>query len=93
MDRSNPDPATELAHRQWRESVWAHVAELPESQREALVLRFAEEMTYQQIADILGCAEGTAKTRIHHGLKRLRRTNSEQLPTLIEPPLQAVTAK
>lgn len=89
----NPDPSTELAHQQWRESLWADVATLPPSQRDAVLLRFAEEMTYQQIAETLGCAEGTAKTRVHHGLKRLRQNGPHQTTALAEHPLQAVTAK
>ena len=66
------DPNTELAERQWRESVWADVAKLPSPQRDAITLRFAQEMSYDEIAEAIGCAVGTAKTRVHHGLKRLR---------------------
>lgn len=66
------DPQLEFAYRQWRESVWADVATLPAAQREAILLRFAEGMTYEQIAQTSGCAVGTAKTRVHHGLSRLR---------------------
>ncbi len=66
------DPKAEFAYQQWRESLWASVARLPEPQRDAVLLRFAEGMTYEQIAETVGCAVGTAKTRVHHGLKRLR---------------------
>jgi RNA polymerase sigma-70 factor (ECF subfamily) len=71
--RQAEDPQVELARRHWRESVWADVARLPASQRIAVTLRFAEEMSYQQIAETVGCATGTAKSRVHHGVKRLRR--------------------
>lgn len=72
---SNPRPSqpdADLAEKEWRSSIWADVANLPDAQREAITLKFAEDMTYEQIADALGCAEGTAKTRVHHGLKKLR---------------------
>ena len=70
------DPATELAAKQWQESVWADVAKLTEAQRDAVTLRFAEEMSYDEIASALGCAVGTAKTRVHHALKRLKDIRS-----------------
>ncbi len=67
------DPQTVLARSQWQASVWADVARLPAAQQIAVTLRFAEGMPYAQIAEATGCAIGTAKTRVHHGLKRLRQ--------------------
>lgn len=72
------DPQTALARQQWQESIWADVAGLPTSQRIAVTLRFAEGMSYQQIGETVGCATGTAKSRVHHGVKRLRDRLSEQ---------------
>ena len=66
------------AQRQWNESVWADVARLPADQQVAVTLRFAQEMSYQQIADTVGCPLGTAKTRVHHGLKRLQRMAKQE---------------
>lgn len=74
---AEPDPRSLLAVQQWRQSVWAMVARLPLDQQQAITLRFGEEMSYQQIADALGCKLGTAKTRVHHGLKRLRQQDAE----------------
>jgi len=50
-DLRNQDPQAELARKQWRESVWADVARLPPAQRIAVTLRFAEEMSYEQIEE------------------------------------------
>ncbi len=97
VSRKNPDqtrdPKTEFAYQQWRESIWAEVARLPDAQREAVLLRFAEGLTYEEIAQAVGCAAGTAKTRVHHGLKRLRRnTDLERLTIPNYRPLELHTA-
>jgi len=48
------------------------LTELPEYQRIVVVLKFYERMTYQDIADVLCCPAGTVKSRMHHGLRKLR---------------------
>jgi len=64
------DAAAETA--EWKESLWAEVAKLPDGQRQALVLRFSEHLSYQDIAQVLECPLGTVKSRIFHGLAGLR---------------------
>ena len=66
------DAATEV--KEWKNSLWARVAKLPEGQRQALVLRFSEGLRYEEIAEVLNCPLGTVKSRIFHGLGALRRT-------------------
>ena len=39
--------------------------------REALVLRYQEGLSQQEIADVMGITEGTAKTYLHRGRKAL----------------------
>jgi RNA polymerase sigma-70 factor (ECF subfamily) len=46
---------------------------IPEKQRMVIVLKFYQGLKYSEIADVLGCPLGTVKTRMHDGLKRLRR--------------------
>jgi RNA polymerase sigma-70 factor, ECF subfamily len=42
-------------------------------QREILVLRFLEDMTYEQIAQVTGCPLGTVRSRLHYAKSALRR--------------------
>jgi hypothetical protein len=63
-----------MAAEQWRDSVLAVVARLPAEQRMALTLRFAEGMSYDEIGKAIDCASETAKSRVHHGLRKLRET-------------------
>ena len=53
--------------------IHAALDKLPPEQREVLVLRFLEEMTYEQIASVVGCQLGTVRSRIHYGKLALRR--------------------
>ena len=54
----------------------AAVRALPEGEREAIWLVYAEGLSHKQAADILGCAEGTISYRIQEARKKL--TNREQ---------------
>ncbi|WP_060203700.1 sigma-70 family RNA polymerase sigma factor [Sporosarcina koreensis] len=45
---------------------------LDEKYKSVLVLRFYHDFTVNQIADILGCPEGTVKTNLHRGLALLK---------------------
>lgn len=55
----------------------AALLELPEKLREAVALRFVEELGYAEIGAILGCPAKTAQSRVRLGLERLRRLVDE----------------
>ncbi|HEX2358363.1 MAG TPA: RNA polymerase sigma factor [Solirubrobacterales bacterium] len=52
--------------------IWKLVSVLPPKQRSAVVLRFATDMAYGQIAELLGSSEDAARRNVHEGLKKLR---------------------
>jgi RNA polymerase sigma-70 factor, ECF subfamily len=49
------------------------MAVLPEEQRTAILLKEYHGLTFQEIADLVGCPLSTAKTRLYQGLAVLRR--------------------
>ncbi len=49
------------------------LGKLVPAHREVLVLRFIEQMSYEEIAQITGCGAGTVKSRIHYAKRALRQ--------------------
>ncbi|MFT7475368.1 MAG: RNA polymerase sigma factor (sigma-70 family) [Verrucomicrobiales bacterium] len=52
--------------------LWAAVKQLPTRQREALALRYVEDMSQAEVASQLGVAEGTAAASLNHARKNLK---------------------
>ena len=66
----------ELAVRDGRpddHDVWAAARDLPASQREALLYRFAADLPYSDVAAALGTSEEAARQRVSEGIRRLRK--------------------
>lgn len=55
-----------------RRRVRAALAELSTPLREALLLRYAEDLRYDEIASVVGTGESTLRSRVHHGLRALK---------------------
>ena len=53
--------------------LWAAVRGLPPGQRAAVVHRFVADLSYAEIAAVLGCSEEAARQRVHAGLGTLRK--------------------
>lgn len=70
-DRSTTDPADLAVADERRRLVLAALAELPAEQRAALVLVDMEGYPVADVAEMLGCAVGTVKSRCSRGRARL----------------------
>jgi hypothetical protein len=51
---------------------------LPENHRVVIVMKFFEDMSYQEIGETLCIPLGTVKSRMHEGIKRLREIFSNK---------------
>ena len=54
------------------DETWQAVQTLPPRQRAVVVLRYYEDLSEQEIADVLGCRPGTVKSLVSRGLSVLR---------------------
>jgi len=71
--RSFPSPSQQLESRERTERVGRAVAELPDADREVLLMRHAEELPYDEIAVLLDIEPATARKRYGRALIRLRK--------------------
>jgi RNA polymerase sigma-70 factor (ECF subfamily) len=62
-----------------RQSLELAVQKLSPKHRECFLLRYQEELSVQQISEIIGCPEGTVKSRLHYAM----RTLGKQLKKLV----------
>src|SRR5438552_18637385 len=62
-----------VARKDLARTVERAMAQLPEEQRTAIVLKEYHGLTFQEIADLLGCPLSTVKTRLYQGLAVPRR--------------------
>ncbi|HZC22864.1 MAG TPA: sigma-70 family RNA polymerase sigma factor [Candidatus Binatia bacterium] len=66
-------PFDSLAHREVQQRVEQELRKVPEPYRTTLILRDLEEMSYEEIAEILEVSLGTVKSRLTRGRDALRQ--------------------
>ncbi len=65
-------PESTALRRETVSEVLAAMAELPAPYRAALTLRHMQQLSYQEVADVLGIPLGTVKTHLHRARAALR---------------------
>ena len=70
-------PFDQCAHEEVRAAVERALAYVPEPYRTAIILRDLEEMSYEEVADVLQISLGTVKSRITRGRDALRKKLTE----------------
>jgi RNA polymerase sigma-70 factor (ECF subfamily) len=71
----------DLEHQVWDLAIAEHVKEamavLSNDERQAIELAYFKGYTYREVASVLGATEGTVKSRIRTGLRRMREGLAE----------------
>lgn len=70
-DPKTPDPAHHAAQAEQKLLVRQALDQLPHRQRATVVLAYYQGLSYQEVADTLGCSLGTVKTQMYRALKKL----------------------
>ncbi|MEL7162902.1 MAG: sigma-70 family RNA polymerase sigma factor [Bacteroidota bacterium] len=80
----SPSPEDDLlaAEQDDRRRAWLrdHLGQLPDSQREALHLRYHLELEYPQVAEVLGVSQQAAYNYVNRGIKALKK-DVQEAPT------------
>jgi RNA polymerase sigma-70 factor, ECF subfamily len=76
------NPLNGIVNKVLREQVRVAIQQLPVEFREIIILREYEELSYQEIAGLLGCPIGTVMSRLARARSRLRDLLSDKLQAL-----------
>jgi len=66
------EPHKELQKQQMQQQIKKAIAELPEEQRSAILLKEEASLSLAEIAEVTGVNRETVKSRLRYGIKRLR---------------------
>ena len=80
-DKSSVAPPEKLLHGELAQKIEEALAELPENQRTAILLCRQEELSYEEIAEVLGCSLSATKSLIHRGRETLKEKLKPYLRT------------
>lgn len=86
-EEGSPQPADEIEdrpeHNLYRKELEEKLKEaldkLPADQKATLIFREIEELSYQEIAETMGCSIGTVMSRLHYGRKKLQELLKDDL--------------
>ena len=79
VDTRSESAASRIVRRERAARVRAAIARLPRRQRATLVLRMYQEMSHQQIADVLGSSVGAVKANFFHALGSLKKLLGDEM--------------
>jgi RNA polymerase sigma-70 factor (ECF subfamily) len=73
-DEAEKGPERILLQKELEEKVKLAMDKLPADQKAALIFRDVEGLSYQEMAEAMGCSIGTVMSRLHYGRKRMQES-------------------
>jgi len=65
-------PLNDVQKKQTKKIIWRAISELPVKEREIILLRYFQELSYEEISKLIGCPSGTVMSRLYYAKKKLR---------------------
>lgn len=73
-DEAEKGPERILLQKELEEKVKLAMDKLPAEQKAALIFRDVEGLSYQEMAEAMGCSIGTVMSRLHYGRKKMQES-------------------
>ena len=73
-DEADKGPEKILLQKELEEKVRQAMDKLPDEQKAAIIFRDVEGLSYQEMAEAMGCSIGTVMSRLHYGRKRMQES-------------------
>ena len=71
LQSANPYPEYDVDQNDFKNALFQELDKFDENHRSAFLLRYQQNLCIEEISEILGCPEGTVKSRLYYTAKRL----------------------
>ncbi len=74
---ANEKPDENLVREETSKKVWEALSLLKEEEKQIVILRYFEELSFTEISKVLGIREGALRVKIHRVLKKMKEVLEE----------------
>lgn len=78
---SSEDPARDVEFKETESRLQEAIARLPEKQRAVFVMRYYDEMSYEEISEVMKTSVGGLKANFFHALRKVREYLTNEIPS------------
>ncbi len=78
---SSDDPSREVEFKETQSRLQEAIARLPEKQRAVFVMRYYDEMSYEEISEVMKTSVGGLKANFFHALRKVREYMTDETPS------------
>ena len=78
---SSEDPSRDVEFKETQSRLEEAVAQLPEKQRAVFVMRYYDELSYEEISEVMKTSVGGLKANFFHALRKVREYMTNEIPS------------